>query len=88
MKSMIPMDSTKLRGASNDDRDQVIRNWGDVSCEHAFECFNGCRYGKGCYEDELNSAMGGKPWQECRCMTKFEALTYGANPTGRDDDDQ
>jgi hypothetical protein len=57
-------------------RDQVIRNWEDVSCEHAFECFNGCRYGKGCYEDELNSAMGGKPWQECRCMTEFEVLTY------------
>ena len=38
-----------------------------AGCIHVDECLKGCRYGKGCYEDEQNSAMGGKPWQECYC---------------------
>jgi hypothetical protein len=36
-------------------------------CSHFDECHNGNRYGKGCYEDDFNNAMGGKPWQECHC---------------------
>jgi hypothetical protein len=40
-------------------------NW--ETCSHRDECINGCRYGKGCYEDDLNNAMGGKPWGECMC---------------------
>jgi hypothetical protein len=40
-------------------------NW--ETCLHKDECINGCRYGKGCYEDDLNNAMGGKPWGECMC---------------------
>ena len=36
-------------------------------CPHAGECVNGCRYGKGCYEDDEQSAMGGKPWSNCLC---------------------
>ena len=55
---------------------RVIRGWEDVNCQHAFECFNGCRYGKGCYEDDFNNAMGGKPWQECYCMTDEERMTH------------
>ena len=50
----------------------VMRNYQDVPCDKAYECFNGCRYGKGCYVDDLNNAMGGKPWQECHCMTQEE----------------
>jgi len=57
---------------------RVIRGWEDVNCQHAFECFNSCRYGKGCFEDDLNSAMGGKPWQECHCMTDEERTVYNA----------
>lgn len=37
------------------------------TCEHRDECEHGGRYGKGCYEDQLNNAMGGKPWFECMC---------------------
>lgn len=36
-------------------------------CSHFEECSEGCRYGKGCYEDDLSNAMGGKPWSECYC---------------------
>lgn len=50
----------------------VMRDWQDVPCDKANECFNGCRYGKGCYVDDLNNAMGGKPWSECYCMTESE----------------
>lgn len=76
----------KLTGAGMNDKKQndassalvgrgVIRSWEDVDCQHAFECFNGCRYGKICYEDDFNNAMGGKPWQECYCMTDEERMT-------------
>jgi len=51
-----------------------MRDHWDVECEHAFECFGGCRYGKGCWEDDEQSAMGGKPWSECYCMTESERL--------------
>lgn len=36
-------------------------------CSNSDECINGGRYGKGVYEDQLNNAFGGKPWQQCRC---------------------
>lgn len=49
-----------------------VRNASEVDCEHAYECFNGGFYGKGCYEDHENNAMGGKPWQECLCMEPHE----------------
>lgn len=51
-----------------------MRTADEVPCHHAHDCFNGCRYGKGCYVDDLNNAMGGKPWGECRCMTESERL--------------
>ena len=49
----------------------------DVDCDHAHECFGGGHFGKGCYSDDLSSAMGGKPWVECRCMTKKERSEAG-----------
>ena len=52
--------------------EQGIRDWTEVDCHHAYECFNGCRYGKGCWEDELSSACGSKPWSDCYCMTNKE----------------
>lgn len=52
-----------------------IRSYKEVNCSHAQECFNGGKYGKGCYEDDFNNAMGGKPWQECYCMTDDEKIT-------------
>lgn len=51
-----------------------MRTEEEVGCSHYHECFNGCRYGKGCYVDDLNNAMGGKPWFECRCMNDSERL--------------
>lgn len=49
---------------------QPLPSYGETfypDCDKARECVDGCRYGKGCFEDELQSAMGGKPWQECHC---------------------
>ena len=51
-----------------------MREAWQVECHNAHDCFNGCRYGKGVYEDGLNNAMGGRPWGECRCMTEAERL--------------
>lgn len=36
-------------------------------CPNKTECIEGNRFGKGCVEDAVQSAMGGKPWHECRC---------------------
>ena len=36
-------------------------------CPNRQECTEGNRFGKGCVEDPLQNAMGGKPWHECRC---------------------
>ena len=36
-------------------------------CPNMDECINGNRFGHGCVEDAVQSAMGGKPWHECRC---------------------
>lgn len=56
---------------------RLIRSYEDVPCSYAEECFNGNRYGKGCFEDHFSSIMGGKPWQECHCMTDYERKTIG-----------
>ena len=38
-------------------------------CYKKSECIDGqTRYGKGSYEDDLNNAMGGTPWQTCHCF--------------------
>jgi hypothetical protein len=37
------------------------------TCQNLDECINGNRFGKGCVEDAIQSAMGGKPWHECHC---------------------
>jgi hypothetical protein len=37
------------------------------TCPNLDECINGNRFGKGCVEDAIQSAMGGKPWHECHC---------------------
>lgn len=42
------------------------------SCPNAHECINGGRYGKGVFEDDLQSAAGGKPWQECHCGVRAD----------------
>lgn len=48
-----------------------------TSCYKKHECIDGeTRYGKGSYEDDLNNAMGGTPWQTCHCFPEsyFKAL--------------
>jgi len=37
------------------------------NCSHFNECSSSSGFGIGCYNDELSSACGGKPWQECWC---------------------
>lgn len=37
------------------------------SCANRDECINGNRFGKGCVEDTVQSAAGGRPWHECYC---------------------
>ena len=49
------------------------------SCTHYHECTSDSGYGPGAYEDLLNNAMGGRPWQECHCLSQEEcaALAKG-----------
>jgi hypothetical protein len=49
-----------------------MRNWEEVDCPNAHECFNGGHWGKGAYDDEESSRAGGKPWGICWCMTEQE----------------
>ncbi len=49
-----------------------MRNWEEVDCPNAHECFNGGHWGKGAYDDEESSRAGGKPWGICCCMTEQE----------------
>ena len=51
-----------------------MRDPANIACPNAYECFNGGRFGKGAFENELASAMGGKPWTECFCMNDAERL--------------
>ena len=46
------------------------------TCYRKSDCIDGGKYGKGVFEDDLNNAMGGKPWQNCSCLpcAYFEAL--------------
>jgi hypothetical protein len=37
------------------------------NCANKDECVNGNRFGKGCVEDAVQSATGGRPWHECYC---------------------
>jgi len=57
-------------------RDALVKVGEYQTCYRKAECVDGGRYGKGVYEDELNNAMGGKPWQNCYCLPVeyFEAL--------------
>ena len=37
------------------------------NCANKDECVSGNRFGKGCVEDAVQSATGGRPWHECYC---------------------
>jgi hypothetical protein len=70
-----------LSGSDGDLHVPKIRKSSEVMCVHGEECFDGGKYGKGCFEDELNNSMSGKPWQECYCMTEEEKEFYAKKHT-------
>jgi hypothetical protein len=41
-------------------------------CPKFYECISDSWPGIGAFEDPVSSAMGGKPWQECHCMSQKE----------------
>lgn len=53
-------------------------------CPKYSECTEGNKFGKGCFADPLQNAMGGTPWQECHCGIDSEGLY---NPTKGDPDE-
>lgn len=49
-----------------------MRDWTEVDCPHALECFTGGLCGKGAFVDEESGASGGRPYAICSCMTEQE----------------
>lgn len=52
-----------------------MSNW--ETCSNRNECVYGNRFGKGCFEDNYNNAMGGLPWRECYCGIDENGLLHG-----------